>query len=105
MHSLAEDRVGTVTWLPGGWLRCTVVRCARGRRPGAGPEFSYQALNQAFGHLQRDAKLVAMHRGPYWRTSEGLQLDTGAFLAGPEQAAGTEADVVGKPSRRSSPPH
>ena len=65
---------------------------------GAGPEFSYQALNRAFGHLQRGARLVAMHRGLYWRTSEGLQLDTGAFLAGLEQAAGTEADVVGKPA-------
>ena len=64
----------------------------------AGPEFSYQALNQAFGHLQRGARLVAMHRGLYWRTSEGLQLDAGAFLAGLEQAAGTEAEVVGKPA-------
>lgn len=65
---------------------------------GAGPEFSYQALNEAFSHLQRGARLVAMHRGLYWRTSEGLQLDTGAFLAGLEQAAGTEAEVVGKPA-------
>ena len=65
---------------------------------GAGPEFSYQALNQAFGHLQRGARLVAMHRGLYWRTSRGLQLDAGAFLAGLEQAAGTEAEVVGKPA-------
>ena len=65
---------------------------------GARPEFSYQALNQAFGHLQRGARLVAMHRGLYWRTSQGLQLDTGAFLAGLEQAAGTEAEVVGKPA-------
>lgn len=65
---------------------------------GAGPEFSYQALNQAFGHLQRGARLVAMHRGLYWRTDEGLQLDAGAFLAGLGQAAGTEADVVGKPA-------
>ena len=39
-----------------------------------------------------------MHRGLYWRTGEGLQLDTGAFLAGLEQATGTEADVVGKPA-------
>jgi HAD superfamily hydrolase (TIGR01458 family) len=65
---------------------------------GAGPEFSYHALNEAFGHLQRGARLVAMHRGLYWRTSEGLQLDTGAFLAGLEQAAATEAEVVGKPA-------
>jgi HAD superfamily hydrolase (TIGR01458 family) len=65
---------------------------------GAGPEFSYQALNQAFSHLQRGARLVAMHRGLYWRTSDGLQLDTGAFLAGLEQAAATEAEMVGKPA-------
>jgi HAD superfamily hydrolase (TIGR01458 family) len=65
---------------------------------GAGPEFSYQALNAAFGHLQRGARLIAMHRGLYWRTSEGLQLDGGAFVAALEQAAGTTAEVVGKPA-------
>jgi HAD superfamily hydrolase (TIGR01458 family) len=65
---------------------------------GAGPEFSYQALNHAFGCLQAGARLVAMSRGMYWRTSEGLQLDSGAFVAGLEQAVGTEAEVVGKPA-------
>jgi HAD superfamily hydrolase (TIGR01458 family) len=65
---------------------------------GAGPEFSYRALNRAFGHLQHGARLVAMHRGLYWRTADGLQLDSGAFLAGLEQAAGTDAEVVGKPA-------
>jgi len=65
---------------------------------GAGPEFSYRALNRAFGHLRGGARLVAMHRGLYWRTSDGLQLDSGAFVAGLEQAAGVEAEVVGKPA-------
>jgi HAD superfamily hydrolase (TIGR01458 family) len=65
---------------------------------GAGPEFSYQALNGAFARLQAGARLVAMSRGMYWRTSDGLQLDTGAFVAGLEQAAGIEAEVVGKPA-------
>ncbi|TLQ42240.1 HAD-IIA family hydrolase [Streptomyces marianii] len=65
---------------------------------GAGPEFGYAALNRAFAHLQRGARLVAMHRNLYWRTDAGLQLDSGAFLAGLEQAAGTEAEVLGKPS-------
>ena len=65
---------------------------------GAGPEFGYQALNRAFGHLQRGARLVAMHRNLYWRTGEGLSLDTGAFLLGLEQAAGVEAEIVGKPA-------
>jgi HAD superfamily hydrolase (TIGR01458 family) len=65
---------------------------------GAGPEFSYQALNRAFGHLLAGARLVAMSRGMYWRTSDGLQLDSGAFVAALEQAAGTAAEVVGKPA-------
>jgi HAD superfamily hydrolase (TIGR01458 family) len=65
---------------------------------GAGEEFSYQMLNRGFGHLQGGAKLVAMHRGLYWRTGDGLQLDSGAFVAGLEQAAGIQAEVVGKPA-------
>ncbi|MGV9561239.1 TIGR01458 family HAD-type hydrolase [Streptomyces sp. NPDC003480] len=65
---------------------------------GAGPEFDYAALNRAFGHLQRGARLVAMHRNLYWRTDRGLQLDSGAFLLGLERAAGVEAEVTGKPS-------
>jgi HAD superfamily hydrolase (TIGR01458 family) len=65
---------------------------------GAGPEFSYQALNRAFCCLEAGARLVAMSRGLYWRTSNGLQLDSGAFVAGLEQAAGITAEVVGKPA-------
>ncbi|MFJ3335102.1 HAD-IIA family hydrolase [Streptomyces sp. NPDC086766] len=66
---------------------------------GAGPEFDYAALNRAFGHLRRGARLVAMHRNLYWRTDRGLQLDSGAFLLGLEAAARTEAEVTGKPAR------
>jgi HAD superfamily hydrolase (TIGR01458 family) len=65
---------------------------------GAGPEFDYIALDAVFGHLQRGAELFAMHRNLYWRTADGLQLDSGAFLLGLERAASTEAVVLGKPS-------
>jgi len=65
---------------------------------GAGPEFGYQALNEVFGHLRGGARLLALHRNLYWRTDQGLQLDTGAFLAGLEQAAGVQAEVIGKPA-------
>jgi HAD superfamily hydrolase (TIGR01458 family) len=65
---------------------------------GAGPEFDYRALNAAFGHLQRGAELFAMHHNLYWRTDDGLQLDSGAFLLGLERAANTEAVVLGKPA-------
>lgn len=65
---------------------------------GAGPEFSYEALNDAFKYVQRGARLIAMQRNLFWRTDDGLELDTGAFLAGLEEAAGVEAEVVGKPA-------
>ncbi|GAU67349.1 putative hydrolase [Streptomyces sp. NBRC 110611] len=65
---------------------------------GAGEEFGYPALNAAFRHLQRGARLVAMHRNLYWRTAGGLDLDTGAFLLGLERAARVEAVVTGKPA-------
>lgn len=65
---------------------------------GAGPEFGYRALDEVFGHLQHGARLLALHRNLYWRTDEGLKLDTGAFLAGLEQAAGITAEVIGKPA-------
>lgn len=65
---------------------------------GAGSAFGYDALNAAFRHLQRGARLVAMHRNLYWRTAGGLDLDTGAFLLGLERAARVEAEVTGKPA-------
>ncbi|MFE3902130.1 HAD-IIA family hydrolase [Streptomyces sp. NPDC059153] len=65
---------------------------------GAGDEFTYAALNRAFRHVQRGARLVAMHRNMYWRTAAGLDLDTGAFLLGLERAARVEAVITGKPA-------
>ncbi|MBA4860819.1 HAD-IIA family hydrolase [Streptomyces sp. PSKA54] len=65
---------------------------------GAGPEFDHASLNRVFGHLQQGARLVAMHRNLYWRTDQGLQLDTGAYLLGLERAARTEAEITGKPA-------
>lgn len=64
---------------------------------GAGPEFTYDALDRAFELLLGGAELAAMHRGLTWRTARGIQLDAGAFLAGLERAAGVRATVVGKP--------
>lgn len=65
---------------------------------GAGPEFTYEALNRALVCLLEGAALVAMHRNLLWRTRRGMQLDTGAYLAGLERAAGVEAVVMGKPA-------
>lgn len=65
---------------------------------GAGPEIGYELLNRAFQLLLGGASLVAMHRNLTWTTAAGAQLDMGAFVAGLEQAAGTEAKVIGKPA-------
>jgi HAD superfamily hydrolase (TIGR01458 family) len=48
--------------------------------------------------LMSGATLVTMHKNLYWKTQDGMRLDAGAFVAGLELAADTEATVVGKPS-------
>ena len=65
---------------------------------GACDAFSYAAINRVFQQVMDGAALVGMHRNLYWRTSEGLQLDGGAFLAGLEAATGATAAICGKPA-------
>jgi HAD superfamily hydrolase (TIGR01458 family) len=63
-----------------------------------GRVFSYLNLNRAFHELQAGADLYCLHKNRWWQTSDGPRLDTGAFVAGLEYAADTEATVLGKPS-------
>ncbi len=65
---------------------------------GASDRFSYEALNEVFGLVMGGAELVGMHRNRYWRTDRGLQLDSGAYLAGLEEVTGARAVTCGKPS-------
>jgi HAD superfamily hydrolase (TIGR01458 family) len=65
---------------------------------GACDAFSYEALNDAFRMIRNGAALVGMHRNLYWRTSDGLALDAGAFIAGLELACDVRAAICGKPS-------
>ena len=60
--------------------------------------FAYDNLSRAFAALRNGARLVALHRNRWWQTSRGALLDAGAFVAGLEYAASTDAEVVGKPS-------
>jgi HAD superfamily hydrolase (TIGR01458 family) len=55
-------------------------------------------MNRAFRLLLDGAPLVTLARNCYYRASNGLVLDQGPFDAALEQAAGTEATLVGKPS-------
>lgn len=65
---------------------------------GAYEGFDYPTMNRVFRMLMDGAALVAMHRNLYWRTSEGWQLDGGAYVVGLEQATGRPAAVCGKPA-------
>jgi HAD superfamily hydrolase (TIGR01458 family) len=63
-----------------------------------GRVFSYLNLNRAFHELEAGADLYCLHKNRWWQTSDGARLDAGAFVAGLEYAADTEATVLGKPS-------
>lgn len=63
-----------------------------------GTDLSYENLDRAFRLLRRGAELIAMHRNPWWFTSRGETLDTGAFVAALEYATGIRARLVGKPA-------
>lgn len=65
----------------------------------AGEGFTYGRLNAAFRLLIEGAPLLAMARNRYFKDGESLSLDAGPFVAALEYAAGTDAEVVGKPSR------
>lgn len=65
---------------------------------GAGVDFTHQQLNRAFRLILDGAAFVAMHRNLYWRTSSGLELDTGAYVRALAEATGVEPVVLGKPS-------
>jgi HAD superfamily hydrolase (TIGR01458 family) len=60
--------------------------------------FSYMNLARAFAELQGGAELYSLHKNRWWQTARGPLLDSGAFVAGLEYAADTEATVLGKPS-------
>jgi HAD superfamily hydrolase (TIGR01458 family) len=65
---------------------------------GAGVDFTHRQLNEAFRLILDGAAFVAMHRNVYWRTSAGLELDTGAYVQALQTATGVAPVVLGKPS-------
>ena len=66
---------------------------------GAEELLSYENMNAAFRMLMSGAEFLAMHTNLYWRTSAGLQLDSGPFVRALELATGKQAIVLGKPDR------
>ena len=62
-----------------------------------GEKWDYPLLNGLMNHILEGAQLVALHKGRYFQTENGLTLDSGAFVAALEHATETHALVVGKP--------
>ena len=75
------------------------------------PRLQLHDLARAFSELDAGAELYCLHKNRWWQTARGPLLDSGAFVAALEYAAGVEATVLGKPSaaysrrrsRRSTP--
>jgi len=65
---------------------------------GAEDLLTYENMNRAFRMLMDGAILLATHTNLYWRTSEGLQLDSGPYVHALELASGQQAIVLGKPN-------
>ncbi|MBM4728109.1 HAD-IIA family hydrolase [Rhodococcus hoagii] len=65
---------------------------------GAGPEFTHEALSRVLDLMVSGVPVVAMHRALMWSESDGLRLDTGAYLPGLEDASGSRIVSVGKPA-------
>ncbi len=63
-----------------------------------GERFTPEVLNSAFRDIMDGAHLVALQHNRYWRRSDGLALDVGAYSAALEYASAREAVTVGKPS-------
>ncbi len=87
---LSADLTG-IEWVADGPADVVVIG-------GAGLNFTHAQLNRAFQLLLDGAAFIAMHRNMYWRTSDGLELDTGAYVRALEEAAGVSPVVLGKPS-------
>ncbi|XP_056285352.1 phospholysine phosphohistidine inorganic pyrophosphate phosphatase isoform X1 [Pseudoliparis swirei] len=66
----------------------------------AAEQFTYQNLNDAFRVLTGLEKpvLFSLGQGKYYKETDGLKLDVGAYMKALEYACDLKAEVVGKPS-------
>jgi len=61
--------------------------------------FHFDAMNQAFRHLEEGAELIGAAKSRYFKDSDGkLTIGTGSWIAALEFATGKEAKIIGKPS-------
>uniref|UniRef100_A0A1A9WGT9 Haloacid dehalogenase-like hydrolase domain-containing protein 2 n=1 Tax=Glossina brevipalpis TaxID=37001 RepID=A0A1A9WGT9_9MUSC len=63
-------------------------------------EYSYENLNKAFNILltNKNAKLIAMQKGKYYKRKNDLTLGPGLYVKGVEYVVGAKAIILGKPN-------
>ncbi|XP_064001347.1 phospholysine phosphohistidine inorganic pyrophosphate phosphatase isoform X3 [Pogoniulus pusillus] len=68
----------------------------------AAENFTYANLNEAFRVLIGMEKpvLLSLGRGRYYKETDGLKLDVGAYMKALEYACDVQAEVVGKPAKQ-----
>jgi HAD superfamily hydrolase (TIGR01458 family) len=86
-HLLSNEEAG----LPGARVAAVIV--------GDSPDELTQAnMNVAFRLVRGGARLIGMHRNPWWLTPDGPTLDSGAYVTALEFATGVPARIIGKPA-------
>ncbi|EGT47117.1 hypothetical protein CAEBREN_30791 [Caenorhabditis brenneri] len=68
---------------------------------GLAPEkFNDSTMTAAFRLIkEKNASLIAIHKGRYYQKKDGLHLGPGAYVSGLEYSTGVKAEVVGKPEK------
>lgn len=64
-----------------------------------GDRWDLALINRLFNVMHNGAELIALHKGRFWQTSEGLKADIGFFIAGLEYVSSKTARIMGKPNR------
>ena len=62
-------------------------------------QWTFDIINNIFNKVLNGSKIIALHKGRYFQASEGLQIDSGAFIKAIEYATSTTSEVVGKPEK------
>lgn len=64
-----------------------------------GDRWDLNLINSLFNVMHSGAELIALHKGRFWQTGDGLKADIGFFVAGLEYVSSKTARVMGKPNR------
>lgn len=64
-----------------------------------GDRWDLALINRLFQVMHSGAELIALHKGRFWQTDDGLKADIGFFVAGLEYVCSKNALVMGKPNR------